>query len=143
MELDFLLILSMDKLHTLLYRLPKWLLTILCSAAIIWLTLAPHPLGDNDLPLFPGADKLAHALMFGGLTFCILLDIRRGDGWKPLSCKAVVTAILSAVLLGALTEILQDAMQLGRGGDILDLAADSAGSIIIAISYKLLSPILK
>lgn len=120
-------------------RLPAWLLTGLCVAAIAWLTLAPQPLGDTDLPLFPGADKVAHALMFGGLTFCILLDFRRRDEWRPLSYKAAAAAVFAAVMLGALTEILQDAMHLGRGGDILDLAADTAGSILIAISYKILS----
>lgn len=129
----------MIKIRRLLANLPAWLLTILCVAAIAWLTLAPRPLGDNDLPLFPGADKLAHALMFGGLAFCILLDIRRRDDWKPLSCKSIATAILSAVLLGAFTEILQDAMHLGRGGDILDLAADSVGAILTALSYRFLS----
>lgn len=129
----------MNDIRAFIAKLPAWMLTFLCVAAIAWLTLAPHPLGDNDLPLFPGADKVAHALMFGGLTFCILLDKRRKDGWLPLSFGILAMAVISAIFLGALTEILQDAMGLGRGGDILDLAADSVGALLTALAYRLYS----
>lgn len=42
--------------------------------AILWLTLAPHPLPESDVPLFEHADKVVHALMFGGLVFALIID---------------------------------------------------------------------
>lgn len=127
----------MNRIRNILASLPDWILSMLCVLAIAWLTLAPRPLGDNDLPLFPGADKVAHAIMFGGLTFCILLDIRRKDGWRPLRLSNLIIAVSIVILLGGVTEILQDEMGLGRGGDILDLAADTAGSLLTAAAYRL------
>lgn len=64
----------MKKFTRKILRLPPWLLTTLTVLAILWLTLAPHPLPDNDIPTFEGIDKVVHACMFGGLYFMICLD---------------------------------------------------------------------
>ena len=42
--------------------------------AIIYLTLFPQPLGENEVHLFEGADKIVHFIMFGGLTGTFIFD---------------------------------------------------------------------
>lgn len=125
----------MRRIKEFLEWLPKWTLTAVCLVAILWLTLAAKPLGDNEIQLFPHADKVAHAIMFGGFTFCILLDWIRRHGWSRCPVRVAVIGAAASILLGVLTEILQQEMHIGRSGDPLDLLADSAGAILIALLF--------
>lgn len=130
---------NMKSLKDFLEWLPKWTLTAVCLAAILWLTLASKPLGDNEIELFPHADKVAHAIMFGGFTFCILMDWTRKRDWTRIPLKIAVWAAVFSILLGVATEILQQSMHIGRSGDCLDLIADSAGAIIVAAAIYSIS----
>ena len=121
----------MHSIKYLLNKLPPWTLTIVCFLAICWLTLAPHPLPDNDIPLFPGADKIVHAIMFGGFTLCIILDWNRRHGWPTAISKPDYYAPFYAELLGIVTELLQEKMNAGRSGDTWDLIADTAGAFLV------------
>lgn len=130
----------MHSFKSLLDKLPPWILTIVCFLAICWLTLAPHPLPDNDIPLFPGADKLVHAIMFGGFTLCIILDWNRRHGWPVKITKADALAPDIASIFGIITEILQNEMNAGRSGDVWDLVADITGAFLVCggwCAYKL------
>ena len=129
----------MHSIKSFLDRLPPWMLTIVCFLAICWLTLAPHPLPDNDIPLFPGADKLVHAIMFGGFTLCIILDWNRRHGWPTAIQKADCYAPVFASAFGIVTELLQKEMDAGRSGDVWDLVADITGAFLVCgacILYK-------
>jgi hypothetical protein len=144
-----------------LLKIYPGLFTALVVLAILWLTLAPHPLPSDDIPMFEGADKVVHALMFGGLVFALTFDRRlfahrrqlaafrtadnqatpsslhaeatRGGsqsamaGWMVLLCFAVASS-----LFGGVIELLQDAMGLGRGGDVWDFCADTVGALFFA-----------
>ncbi|MDE6511910.1 MAG: VanZ family protein [Muribaculaceae bacterium] len=121
----------MHSIKSLLDKLPPWTLTIVCFLAICWLTLAPHPLPDNDIPLFPGADKIAHALMFGGFTLCIILDWNRRHGWPSTIEKGDWYAPDFASAFGIVTELLQKEMHAGRSGDVWDLVADITGAFLV------------
>lgn len=118
------------RLKTLLLRIPRWLLSAVCLAAVLYLTLAPKPLPDTEMPLWEHTDKIVHALMFGGLCFCLGLDIWRGK--RGLLPYRLLLAI-GVGLFGGLIELLQNAMHLGRGGDWADFAADCAGSLLAII----------
>ena len=41
-------------------------------AVILYATLNDNPLGADELPIFPGADKVIHAIMFGGLFLSLI-----------------------------------------------------------------------
>jgi len=117
----------------ILERIPSGMLTAVVTAAILWLTLAPHPLPETDMPLIPGLDKIVHASMFGGLYFVVGLDIainrlaHKKAVFPLISGKTALMLALGIVAFGGLIELLQDAMALGRGGDLLDFIADAAG----------------
>lgn len=120
-----------------LLRVPRWMLTVICSVAILWLTLAPKPIGDVEVPLFPGADKLVHAVMFGGLALCILLDtLRHGRRWRPFSWKRWFVAAMISSLAGLLIEYLQLYTELGRSFEWTDWLADSGGAFLLPLILR-------
>lgn len=122
----------MEKLKIFLEKLPPWMFSIICFLAICWLTLSPDPLGDNELPLFPGADKIAHAIMFGGFAFCIILDWSRRHGWPLALVKTDIYAADIASAFGIITEFLQNAMHTGRTFEFWDMIADITGAFLVA-----------
>ena len=118
---------SMRRLYC---SLPDWALTVVVSLAILYLTLVPRPLPDVDIPLFPGVDKLVHAIMFGGLAGAVVLDWSRWRGMVSLSVRSIVVAALVSTLAGGLIELLQLVMAMGRGCELWDFVADGVGAII-------------
>lgn len=110
-------------------------------AAILWLTLAPKPIPDNDMHLFPGADKVVHALMFGVLNAVLIFDFRRRRPREGhvVTCKEVVIITIVSTIFAALDEWAQGAMALGRTAELLDFAADFMGILLAAL---LLPPLL-
>lgn len=122
-------------MNTLLSRIPKFLPTALVIVAILYLTLFPHPVGSDSVQLFEGADKVIHAIMFGALCGTVIFDFWRIHRPLSLSYAILVAAVVSS--FGALIEMLQDAMDLGRSGDIYDLIADAAGAFLaVALTRK-------
>lgn len=130
----------MDKIKNFLQKLPPWILSILCFIAICWLTLASKPLGDNDIPLFPGADKIAHAIMFGGFTLCIIIDSLRSKGWPeyPANIRIFLYAPDLPCIMGIATEFLQEEMHAGRSLEVGDMIADISGAFLAAAVFFLI-----
>lgn len=115
--------------------LPAWILTIITGLIILWLTLAPHPLGDSEIHLFPGADKVVHALMFGFLTFMGLVDLTRGRDFSKIPPGTVLLISGLSTLLGVIIEFIQKSMNMGRSYDPRDIIADAIGSFIVGFCW--------
>lgn len=111
-------------------RVPAWVATIITLGAILWLTLARDPLPDNDLPTFPGIDKVVHAIMFGWLTLVMCWDWYVSRRCRLVPLQIALCALLS-ILLGGAIEIAQGAMGFGRSADIWDFTADTIGSLAV------------
>ena len=90
--------------------LPPFVLCISTALVVIYLTLMPKPLGDVHIPLFAG---------------CCFVDYKR---WRMRN--VALWAIFSAVALGAIVEVAQEAMGIGRSGDWIDFVADTAGGVL-------------
>lgn len=122
----------MERIKKSLSNLPKWFFTIITLVGILWLTLAPKPLGEEPPPLFPGADKIGHALMFGFFTAMLAFDRQRKNRWHKVGWKRMFTYAFASSALGAFIEVLQWAMGMGRSFEVEDIVADSAGSFLMA-----------
>lgn len=121
-----------------LSKIPAGTFTIFTVLAILWLTLAPKPLGEKPPSLFEGADKLAHAVMFGGLAIIILFDRQRKHNWKTIPWPIVLLAASVSSIIGILIEIIQDRMGLGRGFETGDIIADVSGAFIFSLIWLFL-----
>lgn len=111
----------------------KWALTIVALVVFAWLTLAPHPLPDNDVgKWFEGIDKVVHGLMLWGITCSVIFDYKRAGGKLTLRCAALLFICL--LLLSVADELAQTAMGIGRTGDVFDLIADMVGIVVGLIS---------
>ena len=118
-------------------KIPAYMPTAVVLVVILYLTLLPQPLGEEDIHLFEGADKVVHFIMFGGLTGTFIFDRYRIS--KSLKLKGALFAAVCSTMLGVIIEILQDVMALGRGGnDFWDAAANTLGAFCaVYICYRL------
>ena len=121
----------------ILSHLPVGMLSAVLIGAVLWLTLASKPLGDDAPSFFPGADKIAHALMFGAIAGAVMLDWQRAIR-RRLPAGAIIAAGIGAAAFGAATEWMQDAMHAGRAFEWADMAADAAGAAIATLCALLM-----
>lgn len=131
-----------DRFKALMEKVPHWVPTSVIAIIICWLTLAPRPLGEVEIPLFPGADKIIHGLMFGTLTFAFLFDICRHNGWRQVVLPLVSLVALGCGAFGIIIEFLQEWMGLGRGLEIYDMVADLTGAVAFGVIWLFVQPVL-
>lgn len=116
-----------SKIIKIFQSVPAYQPTVVVLVAILYLTLLPQPLGEEDISLFDGADKLVHFIMFGGLTGTYIFDRCRMS--RPLSMRGALLTALASALLGVFVEYMQYAMHMGRtGNDIYDALANTLGA---------------
>lgn len=115
------------KLFEPFLKVPRWVLTVVCTLLILYLTLVPKPLPDNDIRFWEHTDKLVHAIMFGALFVCGYLDLWRGQRAAARGAWLLAAAV---AVLGGVIEIVQQAMAMGRGGSAGDWLADCGGILL-------------
>lgn len=114
-----------------------YIFTALTVTAILLLTLLPMPETGVEDELFPHFDKVVHFLMFGVLATVWWRErtLRRGCPKSRLQDYAVV--VIWTILTGGGDELLQWILGY-RGGDAMDLLADSAGALVVPIACRAL-----
>lgn len=122
----------------ILDRIPRFLTSAVVIAGVLYLTLAPRPFGSVRIPLFEGADKVVHFMMFFAMAFAYHFDFRRGK--KPVDeARLMGWIFVSLSAFGGLIELAQWKMRMGRSGDWYDLLADIAGAVYGIILAWLIS----
>ena len=109
----------------------RWWPTAIVTLAILWLTLAPHPLPTTDTKWFEGADKVVHAIMFFTLTAALTLDASRYG--RHLTLALIGICATCVIAFAAIDEWAQGAMQFGRTSDPYDFLADCIGIFLAAL----------
>lgn len=122
----------------ILDRIPRFLTSAVVTAGVLYLTLAPRPFGSVRIPLFEGADKVVHFMMFFAMAFAYHFDFRRCK--KPVDeARLMGWIFVSLSAFGGLIELAQWKMRMGRSGDWYDLLADIAGAVYGIILAWLIS----
>ena len=85
----------------------RWWPTILCVAVILYATLSADPTAGAELPLFPGFDKLVHAVMFGGLAGAVAFDWQRSHRATFLDRRRMTVICALCVVAGGADELAQ------------------------------------
>ena len=70
-----------------------------------------------------------HAFLFGVQGVLLGLALANKRTWRS-PAQPFLWALLIAILFGALIEVLQENMDIGRHGDVWDLVADGAGALL-------------
>lgn len=123
----------MKSLRSWLLRLPRWVSSVVVIAAVLYLTLFPKPLPDNDIQFWEHTDKVVHALMMAGVYWALALDIKRGSF---MSVRFLGGLFVGVALFGGAIELAQMSMGLGRGASVGDFAADVAGALLAALTVR-------
>lgn len=104
-----------------------YLLVFAYCAGIFW--LSSQPLRVETKLNFPGADKVVHAILYGGLAATVSLGLRRSERAvrPPLQFFAPVVFCF----LYGLTDEFHQRYVPNRTCDVADLAADTLGALLI------------
>ena len=84
----------------------------------------------------PNIDKLVHFTFYSVACSLGLLSIRERTKGAVLLKKALVVMVISTILFGILMEVLQYALTTHRTGDVLDVLANTLGSLCGAFAMK-------
>lgn len=121
----------MHKIHNILLRIPSPLLSVVGTILLFVTTLIPEK-SVPTIPIFPGADKIVHIIMFALLTWAYIFDLTRKS--KRVSVSILIYVSVIMIIYAAGTEWLQGEMGYGRSADFNDFISDLAGISFIIIS---------
>ena len=104
---------------------------LLWAAIMLVLTLTPA----QEMPRTPdwqvlAFDTAAHAGVFAVLAVLSWVAVWQQRRWPALAQRPAVPVLVGCVLFGALIEVLQYFMAVGRHAEWSDLAADSLGAVL-------------
>ena len=111
-------------------KVPYIIATVLYCAGIFWESSQSQPV-KTDIH-FAQDDKVAHILLFGGLTAIVTLGIRRSG--KPVKPAWQFWApIVFATIYGISDEFHQRFTPM-RTCDIFDVMADTTGAVLVQVA---------
>ncbi|HET9505873.1 MAG TPA: VanZ family protein [Hymenobacter sp.] len=112
-------------------------LPIAWTLIMLWLTLTP----SKNLPETPewkflSFDTAAHAGVFAVLAALSWFSLSRQRRWPALARRASLVVLVGCVVFGALIEVAQYAMHLGRNAEWTDLVGDSVGAALALLLVR-------
>jgi VanZ family protein len=106
-------------------------------AAFLWaiLILVLCGLPGSNLPKLSflewlRPDKIVHLILFGIQSYLLIIVFIRQYRFPGLRANAIRLGVLLSISYGALVEVLQTTVFIGRSGDIRDALANSIGAFI-------------
>lgn len=129
-------------MRKLLKYIPVWTLSILATAVIAYLILAPKPLG-YEIMNFRFGDKIAHVVAFMLLAMVYIFDYIRSRLPHHTRLDVELAFAVASATLGGLLEIGQLVLRNGRSYDPYDWLADIIGAALgfLIMNLFLVSPI--
>lgn len=100
--------------------------SVLILLVVLYLSLFPDPVPHAPRFAFAHADKVVHAIMYFGLACAFYFDRYRYSAVCP-NRRFGFFVFLFCSTVGALMEVFQAYMGLGRSGDAADFIADAVG----------------
>ena len=102
-----------------------------CMGMIFFMS---HQPGDSlDLPLFPGADKLAHMAVYALLSGAVICAFSSRTRSKRR--YLVLTAAILVPMLFGISDEYHQSFVAGRSSEFFDVVADAAGALLVSIVW--------
>jgi len=86
-----------------------------------------------------GPDKIIHIGIFGILTCLLLRGFQKQYQFQRLRSNYIIFAIGIGIVFGALTEVGQRYVFIGRSANIYDFLANTVGCLLGLVVYYILS----
>lgn len=112
----------------LIKAIPVGLMSVLMILLVAYLSLDPNPLGEQQLQLFAGADKVAHFVLYLVTASVFIIDYAKFKLPHHTKLNLELLFMCCAMLLGLLMEIGQLILTNGRDYDVNDLVANCLGA---------------
>lgn len=127
----------------MLYYIKKYPFSLVVLLLVVYLSFFKP--GSIRLPWFFYFDKVSHFCMYGGVSGVLWLEYLWNHRKEKISAKrGLIGASLCPVLFSGAIELLQEYMTSYRGGEWLDLLANSLGVLVATlISWYLIRPIIQ
>lgn len=113
---------------------------------IIWLLVITSlsAFSGNKIPEIPvwNVDKLAHIIMYGVLSFLLLLSCNPDYLKQKNSSSHTFFIVLFCIFYGGFMEILQHYVFVNRSGNLYDFIANIIGSISGVLIYPYVMKLL-
>ncbi len=113
----------------LIKNVPVGVLSVLVVLAIAYFSLWPDPVGEQEVMLFEGADKVIHFTMYFGATMVFITDMVKFRYPHHVRANLSLALMMVAVTLGVLMEAGQLVMRLGRSFDVYDMMSNALGAL--------------
>jgi len=114
--------------------LSKYYLSVLVAIIILVLSLVPiDTSAGSALINFPHADKVAHFMLYGLLSFLLLHELHRNFNGK---FSVILFTLILCLSYGGVIEIFQSFID-GRSAEAYDLLADFLGSLMAIPAFFL------
>jgi VanZ family protein len=115
------------------------LFTIIWAVVILTLTLATGNTHSNiDQPYL---DKVIHGVMFGVLSFLMIVGLKKQHTSSILKLQAVRYTIIICCVYGVIIELIQFMIP-GRSMELMDMAANAIGVLFGLFLFELIYKIL-
>jgi VanZ family protein len=83
-------------------------------------------------------DKVVHLFLFGIESFLLISGFSKQSSYPILNAKSKLLGVLIAISYGALVEVLQSTIFIGRSGDIRDALANALGAFLGLVIFNYL-----
>lgn len=129
--------------HRVKFIVCRYPLSVLTFCLLLYLSIF-NPAG-KDLPSFENSDKLAHILMYFGVSMVFWFEwLHRHPLSKKTCSRGLVRCLLYPIVLGGLLELFQEFCLEYRGGDVIDFAANCIGSLLaLILSFCITIPLIR
>ena len=103
---------------------------LIWALAIFFMCVLPgNTLPDVSFWSLLSFDKVVHAFMFATLTILLIVGFIKQQTLPILHYKALIIVPIACIGYGGVLEVVQQSLISGRSGEIIDLVADSIGSL--------------
>ncbi len=96
-------------------------------------------LPGNEVPKLGNqvVDKYVHAILFGLLSYCMIIGLIKQFQYNCLARNAVKISITFSIIFGVSIEVFQHVFLEGRTFDYFDIIADLIGVFVGFLSFRL------
>ena len=127
----------------LLHYIKRYPFSLTLITFVVYLSFFRPP--SVGVQLFLGIDKLAHFLMYAGVSGCLWLEFFFNHRKEAIPIHhAIVGTIIAPILFSGIVELLQATLTKYRGGEWLDFFANTCGVIAATlIAWYIVKPIVE